>query len=56
MPSVRTLCATIPEALAPAEGPVIAMDRKLFIDGQWVDAIDARRIEVNDPATGDRVA
>ncbi|MEO3999657.1 aldehyde dehydrogenase family protein [Mesorhizobium sp. CAU 1732] len=31
------------------------MDRKLFIDGEWVDAIDARRIEINDPATGDRV-
>lgn len=31
------------------------MDRKLFIDGQWVDAIDARRLDINDPATGDRV-
>ncbi|MET0169222.1 MAG: aldehyde dehydrogenase family protein [Aliihoeflea sp.] len=31
------------------------MDRKLFIDGHWVDAIDARRLDINDPATGDRV-
>ena len=31
------------------------MDRKLFIGGQWVDAIDPRRVEINDPATGDRV-
>ena len=31
------------------------MDRKLFIDGQWVEAADARRLEIKDPATGDHV-
>jgi succinate-semialdehyde dehydrogenase/glutarate-semialdehyde dehydrogenase len=31
------------------------MDRKLFIDGAWCDAADGNRIEINDPATGDRV-
>lgn len=31
------------------------MDRKLFIDGRWVDAADGRRLDINDPATGDHV-
>lgn len=28
------------------------MERKLFIDGRWVDAADGKRIEIADPANG----
>lgn len=31
------------------------MDRKLFIDGAWVDAIAGTRADIKDPATGDLV-
>ena len=31
------------------------MNRKLFIDGSWVDAADGGRLEIRDPATGDLV-
>lgn len=31
------------------------MERKLFIDGKWVDSADGNRIAIADPATGDPV-
>jgi acyl-CoA reductase-like NAD-dependent aldehyde dehydrogenase len=31
------------------------MDRKLLIDGEWVDAADGRRQQIADPATGEPV-
>jgi succinate-semialdehyde dehydrogenase/glutarate-semialdehyde dehydrogenase len=38
-----------------AEGAVTMMERKLFIDGKWVDSADGNRIAIADPATGDPV-
>ena len=31
------------------------MDRKLFIDGAWIEAVSGSRAEIRDPATGDLV-
>lgn len=33
----------------------MAMDRKLYIDGAWVEAREAGRLEIRDPATGEHV-
>lgn len=41
--------------MAPAEGTVTIMDRKLFIDGAWVEAATGTRVQIADPATGDYV-
>ena len=38
-----------------AEGAVNLMDRKLFIGGQWVEALGGTRARINDPATGEAV-
>ena len=34
---------------------MIEMERKLYIDGAWIDAAEGNRIVVNDPATGEEV-
>lgn len=41
--------------MAKAQGSVIDMDRKLFIDGVWCDAASGERLTIKDPATGDLV-
>ncbi len=42
--------------MAPAEGTVNEMERKLYIDGAWIDAAEGNRVEIGDPATGERSA
>jgi acyl-CoA reductase-like NAD-dependent aldehyde dehydrogenase len=38
-----------------AQGAVNLMDRKLFIGGQWVEALEGARARISDPATGEAI-
>jgi len=43
-------------ALAAATNAFLARKHQLFIDGKWLAAVDGRRFDVFDPATGETIA